>query len=782
MPGLRTLVDLTRRELLRRLNEEHGAKRLRARANDLLDSGTETAWGLALLARTCLNDALLELALHLARLSDRTRAPSDYNNATRIMALSRLGSADVVDEAGLPADWTESRIALAMHCYANREYGNAERWLATLKRRSRTPADSAHFKKYLAARRSFPDAEITFGILSYGSPDARTVSRNLGDYIQTIAMMRHLARYYTPGLWKIGNARTAKLLDHLAESWPADQRRSSGRRISMAMIDRDCMSASLRSHDGSRIWAFLYGYYALPPFGMKTSFPPPENVTSIVLSFHVSSSEMLTPATVDYLKRVAPIGCRDWNTAWLLLNQGIAAYFSGCITQTLVSVSGRESKRPSGGAYSVDSQGSHTANMKKLVHHDPVIGDRSTEENLDRAMKYLERYEAADQITTGRLHCYLPARALGTEVAFEPKRSSDPRYDGLVGLTDREVLANAERLSKSLDQAVQHILKHNDVELFRTFWRKLHEKDVARARDLLTDTKSLFLRDDSNVSVSTNADGEEDDTINVALSFDGNLADQVPVMMFSVTESTSRPVVFHCLVRDVADDQIEKIKKLCQGTVHFHCPDAALDDFDFNLYKHVTLSTIDRLFLPEILSGVRKLIYLDIDLVVMDDLSALFDIDPGKLGIAACDDGVRRNPYLFDCVERVCAELSVQEANSLRRKCAASMDLLQPLFNAGVLLLDLEILRAQNMAQQVFEFCSRYGADDQAGLNLYTAGRHVRLDPKWNTMVYHVPIKSAAIVHWAGPIKPWRDRGCLERELWFQYSSALFERPWVGIN
>ena len=45
--------------------------------------------------------------------------------------------------------------------------------------------------------------------------------------------------------------------------------------------------------------------------------------------------EHLDDAYIAYLKRFAPIGCRDIATRDLLMNQGIDAFFSGCVTTTL---------------------------------------------------------------------------------------------------------------------------------------------------------------------------------------------------------------------------------------------------------------------------------------------------------------------------------------------------------------------------------------------------------------------------------------------------------------
>ena len=67
-------------------------------------------------------------------------------------------------------------------------------------------------------------------------------------------------------------------------------------------------------------------------------FPPSDSINPFFISFHISPSvapNLLTPTTIEYLKRYEPIGCRDWGTKELLEHHGIECYFSGCLTLTL---------------------------------------------------------------------------------------------------------------------------------------------------------------------------------------------------------------------------------------------------------------------------------------------------------------------------------------------------------------------------------------------------------------------------------------------------------------
>lgn len=67
-------------------------------------------------------------------------------------------------------------------------------------------------------------------------------------------------------------------------------------------------------------------------------FPPPSNVNSLFVSFHLTPSieqDFFTQETIEYLKAHEPIGARDYNTMRMLKSHGVESYFSNCLTLTL---------------------------------------------------------------------------------------------------------------------------------------------------------------------------------------------------------------------------------------------------------------------------------------------------------------------------------------------------------------------------------------------------------------------------------------------------------------
>ena len=68
------------------------------------------------------------------------------------------------------------------------------------------------------------------------------------------------------------------------------------------------------------------------------NWPPSEYVQPLLISMHISplkATELLTEKGIAFLKKHAPVGCRDYYTQKLLESVGVPAYFSACMTLTL---------------------------------------------------------------------------------------------------------------------------------------------------------------------------------------------------------------------------------------------------------------------------------------------------------------------------------------------------------------------------------------------------------------------------------------------------------------
>ena len=184
-----------------------------------------------------------------------------------------------------------------------------------------------------------------------------------------------------------------------------------------------------------------------------------------------------------------------------------------------------------------------------------------------------------------------------------------------------------------------------------------------------------------------------------------------------------------------------------------------------------------RVFLPELLPEVERVLYLDSDTLAMSDLRPLWD--------TALDDA-----YVA-AVENVWEPWNADHPARLG---------LERYFNSGVLLLDLERMRADGCTAALLETATsgRVLWPDQDALNLVLGQGRVELHPRWNVMNSVIAFPHAADVfgaerveearrapgirHFEGPSlnKPWhilfRQPG---REDYLRHRAAT---PWPRVR
>ncbi|GAB3926811.1 hypothetical protein GCM10011575_08480 [Microlunatus endophyticus] len=287
--------------------------------------------------------------------------------------------------------------------------------------------------------------EIPFAVLGYRTPDYEAASRNIGDWVQTIAMMSHVIR--RPDVRFTGDDEVAGLFNRLRSRMPAGSRIDgpSGT-LRLVEVNRD---ASWYDSLPEPTWAFVFGWYFKLPFGRHPEFWLNPRIIPIFLSFHISRGDQLSDKAYDYLREHAPIGCRDWPTVRILRGRGIPAYFSGCVTTTIGSLFPPvHPDRTKPVAYVDVEPPQDAAGVVALRSLDNALRELPLAESLGRAVRrqyaYRSRYS---RIVTSRLHTLLPALSCGLSVDWRPRDPNDRRFEGLAGPTAEPMDEMAARVS-----------------------------------------------------------------------------------------------------------------------------------------------------------------------------------------------------------------------------------------------------------------------------------------------------------------------------------------------
>jgi lipopolysaccharide biosynthesis glycosyltransferase len=165
--------------------------------------------------------------------------------------------------------------------------------------------------------------------------------------------------------------------------------------------------------------------------------------------------------------------------------------------------------------------------------------------------------------------------------------------------------------------------------------------------------------------------------------------------------------------------------------------------------SYISLTTFARLMIPELLPrNISKVLYLDADILVLDDLSELQHSNLNGAAVGAV-------------LDRLDSRLKRGE-----RLWTEGLPSVRNYFNAGVLMIDLDRWRADRISDRAFEYLRQHPyspLSDQDALNVVCDGAWTQLDTRWNFLNDHnslitgMPVlQRPAIIHFAGPMKPWQ--------------------------
>ncbi|MEC0271442.1 glycosyltransferase family 8 protein [Paenibacillus anseongense] len=160
---------------------------------------------------------------------------------------------------------------------------------------------------------------------------------------------------------------------------------------------------------------------------------------------------------------------------------------------------------------------------------------------------------------------------------------------------------------------------------------------------------------------------------------------------------------------------------------------------------HITKETYFRVGLSKLLDkNIKKVLYLDCDLIVKEDISELWNTNIKKHVLAAVDESCL---FYSHNKERLKKELGIPKDS--------------PYFNAGVMLLNIEKWRETNTSNRLVNYLQTHPNlkyMDQDALNAVLHKEWLPLDYKWNYTTYHwdaLPLVQPAIIHFSGRNKPW---------------------------
>ncbi len=239
--------------------------------------------------------------------------------------------------------------------------------------------------------------------------------------------------------------------------------------------------------------------------------------------------------------------------------------------------------------------------------------------------------------------------------------------------------------------------------------------------------------------------------------------------MASILCNTRCDVHFHILESRVSNEGKKNLSALKSRFPHGEWKFYDVSRFDvsaFSLDLHFTVETYYRLFLPDLLEGIDKVIYIDGDTVVDGDINELWNIELNGMYCAAA------------------AEMDQLWLG--KKKETLGFDKSSVYFNAGVLLLDLGKLREFGLLEKSMALLRPLEEKartnklnwfvDQDILNYLLHEKFVLLKPKFDVQDF----TSHALTSYNTPLEDWKE--ACQNPLIIHYVSpwkpnAIQERP-----
>lgn len=231
---------------------------------------------------------------------------------------------------------------------------------------------------------------------------------------------------------------------------------------------------------------------------------------------------------------------------------------------------------------------------------------------------------------------------------------------------------------------------------------------------------------------------------NIIFSVNNEFISYLIVAIRTLASNNNYPININLIYTDLSNKNITRIELLCEKNNY----KLILHKIDRGLFNnapemgHLKIETYYRLIIPKIIQE-KSALYLDCDIYINSSIKELFEINIDNYAVAAVMDP------------------SYQPIKKLNMNPSSEY------FNAGILLLNLDFWRENNISERVIEYAINnveiISYADQCALNAVIDGNFLSLSKYYNFQSGHVnsidenifeELSSSKIIHFTGAHKP----------------------------
>jgi lipopolysaccharide biosynthesis glycosyltransferase len=269
----------------------------------------------------------------------------------------------------------------------------------------------------------------------------------------------------------------------------------------------------------------------------------------------------------------------------------------------------------------------------------------------------------------------------------------------------------------------------------------------------------------------------------ILLTFDTGYAPHAAAVMESIIQNCPEKldfvVIYYDLKQETQDILLKHFEEKVKSFEFVKLDETVLESTvkGVKTAEHLKgFNTYLRLFSPTLLPNDEYIIYLDCDIIVLDNILKITDgVDLSKpvCAVTEYDPAYKyKDIKNLRAVGAITRNTWIIEAYNYRAYNDLGMDQNAKYFNAGVLIINLEEWRENNIAEKAISFLLEHPekayAADQDALNHAINGDYFTLDLRWNFIgdatlysnykldAIKNALKNPAIIHVIGPNKPWK--------------------------
>ena len=256
--------------------------------------------------------------------------------------------------------------------------------------------------------------------------------------------------------------------------------------------------------------------------------------------------------------------------------------------------------------------------------------------------------------------------------------------------------------------------------------------------------------------------------IPVFFSCDDNYVPYLTVAIRSLIEHSSKENDYRIIVltSSMKESNKDEIKLMETKNIKISFEDISkslekvYNELKLRLRDYYSTAIYYRLFIPSLFPFYEKAIYLDADMVILDDVAKLYNMDIGQNLLIATQDMV------------------VHDSEDFRRYSKIALGL-EPkdYINSGMLVMNLREMRKQKIEQKFIYLLLKYNmevvAPDQDYLNILCQGKIKYISEGWDKMPdfgNDVPEEDLHIVHYNMMRKPWHYEDVSYSNIFWKYA------------